>query len=488
MSRLIMGPFNRVEGDLEVSLEMDDRTVRSAKVVTPLYRGFEKMLQGKDPSDALVFVPRICGICSVSQSTAAASALAKLHEVETPPNGQHSTNIILATENIADHLTHFYLFFMPDFTRETYKNETWFESTTQRFTPLKGDAAAQVLPARAEFLHILGILAGKWPHTLSIQPGGTTKTVSPQEKFKLAAIALKFRNFLENTVFGADLEKIGNFASCAELEYWLADVGPYHSDFSRFMHLSKDLNLKQLGKIENRFMSYGAYEMNMGAPDTGHLFAQGIFENGTKQALDTKSITEDVTSSWMASDDKARHPFEGVTLPDAEMKDGYTWCKAPRLNNKSFEVGALARQLIDGQKLIEDVVTNSGSNVENRILARMLEVARLVPAIQEWINALTPGEPFRYHGKAPMKGQAVGLVEAARGSLGHWMVVENGKIVNYQIIAPTTWNFSPRDNQGTPGPLEQALVGAQLRDGEIDSVNVQHIVRSFDPCMVCTVH
>lgn len=178
MSRLIMGPFNRVEGDLEVSLEMDDRTVRSAKVVTPLYRGFEKMLQGKDPSDALVFVPRICGICSVRQSTAAASALAKLHEVETPPNGQHSTNIILATENIADHLTHFYMFFMPDFTRETYKAESWFESTTQRFTPLKGDAAVQVLPARAEFLHTLEILAGKWPHTLSIQPDENCFTAS----------------------------------------------------------------------------------------------------------------------------------------------------------------------------------------------------------------------------------------------------------------------------------------------------------------------
>jgi len=94
---------------------------------------------------------------------------------------------------------------MPDFTRETYKAKSWFESTTQRFTPLKGDAAVQVLPARAEFLYILGILAGKWPHILSIQPGGTTKTVSPQEKFKLAEIALKFRNFLQNTVFGDDI-------------------------------------------------------------------------------------------------------------------------------------------------------------------------------------------------------------------------------------------------------------------------------------------
>ena len=77
------------------------------------------------------------------------------------------------------------------------------------------------------------------------------------------------------------------------------------------------------------------------------------------------------------------------------------------------------------------------------------------------------------------------LVEAARGSLGHWITVEGGRIANYQIVSPTTWNFSPRDGEGTPGPLEQALVGTPVGEG---NVAVQHVVRSFDPCMVCTVH
>ena len=80
------------------------------------------------------------------------------------------------------------------------------------------------------------------------------------------------------------------------------------------------------------------------------------------------------------------------------------------------------------------------------------------------------------------------MIEAARGSLGHWLRLKNGRILNYQIVAPTTWNFSPRDAAGTPGALEQALVGALVRPGETDPVSVQHIVRSFDPCMVCTVH
>ena len=80
------------------------------------------------------------------------------------------------------------------------------------------------------------------------------------------------------------------------------------------------------------------------------------------------------------------------------------------------------------------------------------------------------------------------MSEAARGALGHWLVVRGGRIANYQIVAPTSWNFSPRDAQGTPGALEQALVDAPVLEGEKTPVSVQHIVRSFDPCMVCTVH
>jgi hydrogenase large subunit len=88
----------------------------------------------------------------------------------------------------------------------------------------------------------------------------------------------------------------------------------------------------------------------------------------------------------------------------------------------------------------------------------------------------------------PEDGDAVGLVEAARGALGHWVSVQHGRIQNYQIIAPTTWNFSPRDAAGVPGALEQALAGMAVDPDDPMPVTVQHVVRSFDPCMVCTVH
>ena len=106
--------------------------------------------------------------------------------------------------------------------------------------------------------------------------------------------------------------------------------------------------------------------------------------------------------------------------------------------------------------------------------------------MEDWLRAIEPGAPFCLPAPLPDNGHAVGLVEAARGSLGHWLSVKRGRIERYQIIAPTTWNFSPRDAAGTPGALEQALVGLPAGDGVPPTV--QHVVRSFDPCMVCTVH
>src|SRR5450756_3018915 len=108
MTRLILGPFNRVEGDLEVEREVAEGRVIEARVNAPMYRGFEVMLIGRDPMDALTIAPRICGICSVSQSVAAARALADASGVVVPPNGLHALNLMLACENFADHLTHFY--------------------------------------------------------------------------------------------------------------------------------------------------------------------------------------------------------------------------------------------------------------------------------------------------------------------------------------------------------------------------------------------
>lgn len=474
-----MGPFNRVEGDLEVQLEIEDGRVADAWVSSPLYRGFEQMLQGKDPLDALVYVPRICGICSVSQSVAAATALAHVQGIMPVPNGQLATNLILGAENVADHLTHFYLFFMPDFAREVYRDQAWYSAVKSRFKAVEGSATQEMLPARAGFLHLMGLLAGKWPHSLALQAGGTTRAIEVQEKARILAILFGFRQFLERTLFGDALENLVTLDSASAFDDW---VSRSNGDFRLFLDVADALSLDGLGRGADRFMSYGVY------PNDGeYLFSPGVWA-GALSPLMQEAISEDISHAWMQHQNGPKHPYAGTTFPLADKDGAYTWCKAPRMSGEVVQVGALARQVVNGHPLVRELVMKSGGNVRNRVIARLLEVALVVMAMEDWARQLRPREPFCHHARMPDEAEGFGMIEAARGSLGHWMRVRKGRILNYQIVAPTTWNFSPRDADGVRGALEQALIGAPVREGEKDPVSVQHIVRSFDPCMVCTVH
>lgn len=488
MTRIIMGPFNRVEGDLEIRLERDANRVREAWVSVPMYRGFEQILQGKTPDDALVITPRICGICSVSQSVAAAYALADMANCTIPANAQHCINLMLACENLADHLTHFYLFFMPDFARQSYANESWYAAAAQRFTAIKGTATRDALPARAAFMHILGLLGGHWPHTLSLQIGGVSKALDQRDKIRLLASVQQFRRFLETTLFGDTLETIAALDSVTALEHWRDQTSAPLSDFRHFLQLAQTLQLAQMGRAADEFLSYGAYRMAQNTEH--HHFAQGVWQAQTRcvQSVPFALMREDLHASWLAGDDESLHPFEGITLPDHTKSEAYSWNKAPRLAGKVVETGALARQMVAGHPLIRDLVAQSGGNVQNRVIARLLELALVVPFMENWIKAIQIGAPFFQAFTLPHDASGVGLVEAARGSLGHWVQVRHKHILNYQIITPTSWNFSPRDRHGKAGALEQALRNAPIREGETDPISVQHIVRSFDPCMACTAH
>lgn len=481
MTRLTVGPFNRVEGDLEVTLDIDAGRVRTAHVNSPLFRGFEQILLGKHPFDALVFVPRICGICSVSQSTAAAAALADALAITPPRNGELATNLVLAAENLADHFTHFHLFFMPDFAREEYRGRPWFEPVAKRFKAVTGAAAAEALPARASFLELMGFLAGKWPHTLSIQPGGSAKPVQASERIRVYALLRQFRAYLEQRLFGDRLEAVAALDSIAALERW-RDARPAEaSDFRLFLEIARDLELHTLGRAADRFLSYGNYPLQ-GA----RLFAPGVWD-GALHPVEPRGISEDISHAWLMGHEAPAHPLQGTTLPMLDKEGAYTWCKAPRWYGKVAETGALARQVVHGHPLARDLVAASGGNVASRVIARLLEIALVLPAMEQWARDMEPGAPFCHHGSLPDSAEGVGLVESARGALGHWLVIRNGHIHNYQIIAPTTWNFSPRDAAGHPGALEQALVGLPVGPEERAPLAVQHVVRSFDPCMVCTV-
>lgn len=474
VSKLIVGPFNRVEGDLEIRLHVSDGAVQAAYTNSPLFRGFERILLGKAPEDALTITPRICGICSISQSVAAARALADVAGCVPPPAAEKTAALLHAVENLADHVTHFNLFFMPDFARPTYAGHSWHAEASERFLAAKGSALHSAIEARAGLLHIVGLLAGKWPHTLAIQPGGLTRAISKRDKVRIASDLRRFRRYLESRLFGAPVEAFASLTTIDELESW--DTG----DVGFFLLLASELGLDKSGCGAGRYLSYGAYPTQ-----EEPLFKGGIWQNGDVRDLNSSEIYEDLSRAWMLGE--SRHPSSGVTVPDEMMReDAYSWCKAPRIDGHGFETGALARQIMDGHPLAMALAWEGG--VRARIVGRFLETARTQILLEKLLSEIDPSGPFMRSVDLPDEGQGEGLVEAARGALGHWVQIKNGVIENYQIIAPTTWNFSPRDSVGTPGPLEAALVGAAVNNGEDTPISVQHIVRSFDPCMVCTVH
>ncbi|NHO57671.1 HupV protein [Acetobacter lambici] len=485
-TRLVAGPFNRVEGDLEVRLEVVDHQVERAWVNAPLFRGIERVLEGRTPMDALVIAPRICGICSVSQSHAAALALGGVMGMVPAHNGQLPTNLIVATENLADHLTHFHLFFMPDFARPDYEGRRWYARAHDRFAALRGSAVRNILQTRALVLHVMGILAGHWPHTLAIQPGGLSRGVEKQDCMRLLGILGGVRAALEETLFDARLEEVAELSDAQDLQRWADKKNG--SDFGLFLQIAQDLSLQHSGRSYDRFLSFGAYPGFESDPAQRH-WRSGVFESGTAQPLNICDVAEDHAFSHMVDTAQPLPPFEGATEPQLREDTAYTWCKAPRMAGYPCETGALARQLMAGQPLARDLVARNGGNILSRVVARLVEVARLVPLMEQWVRALRPGEAWCHaQPNTVPDGRAIGMTEAARGALGHWLRVENGLISRYQIIAPTTWNFSPRDAAGVEGPLEYALRGAPVRAGEQTPLSVQHIVRSFDPCMACTVH
>ena len=185
------------------------------------------------------------------------------------------------------------------------------------------------------------------------------------------------------------------------------------------------------------------------------------------------------------------HPFDGRTKPYASGQSGplYSWIKAPRYGGESVETGPLAEMVIDGNPLFREMIEQNGPSVMARELARLVRPAGLLAPLSIWLDELLTGrEESFYHpvGTIP-DGEGAGMIQAARGALGHWVKVEDEKIVHYQIITPSAWNGSPRDGRGGRGAWEEALIGTPVKD-TLNPVEAGHVIRSFDPCLVCAVH
>jgi hydrogenase large subunit len=483
MATLIaIDPFNRIEGDLRIEIEVEDNTVHSAKSSGLMFRGFERIMPGRSPMDALVITPRICGICSGSHGVAAAKALAQAQGAEMPENGFYMKNLILGIEVVMSHLSHFYLLFAPDLASPRYKNLSVYDSVNQRFTAMSGSSVVLALKARQSALEIMGLVGGKWPNSLAIHPTGTTSTMNLSTLTRAIGILKEFHDFLDKRFLGCPLNEWLDIDSFDKLLKWQGNAAHSDSDLGLFLTMCLEAGLDRIGKGTNRYMSYGAYDL-----PAGSSWLPAGYYDGRLQTFDQALIKEHIGSSFFRDAVEARHPLEGVTAPLADKTGAYSWAKAPRYDGKTVEVGPLARMIIADDPLLTDMIRQMDSSVMTRMFARLREMCRLTKEMSVWLEKINPVEDFYALPSSRFAANGIGLTEAARGSLGHWMKISSNLIDNYQVVTPSAWNMSPRDENGQPGPVEQALTGIHVADVN-DPVEVNHIIRSFDPCMSCTVH
>jgi len=287
------------------------------------------------------------------------------------------------------------------------------------------------------------------------------------------------------------------------------------------------------GEGVGNFLSYGDFPEKGMADPSSYLFPAGVILDRDISTVheidpnDPSQIQEFVSHSWYdysGGKEQGLHPYDGETAFDYDgrggpkppyqqlnVDDGYSWLKSPRWKGKAMEVGPLARvltlyakghaqtkELVDMTLSTLDVPVTALFSTLGRTAARTLETKIVVDAMQTWYDNLVAniraGDTKTFNEKQwepstwPKQAKGVGFTEAPRGGLAHWVVIENGKISNYQAVVPSTWNAGPRDPQGQPGAYEAALAdNHQLHDPK-QPVEILRTIHSFDPCIACAVH
>ena len=452
---ITIDPVGRTEGHLAVTLTVEKNKVTHAKAYSPVYRGFEKIMIGRDPREAQDLPTRICGVCPMVHSVCGNKNMEMLFGVPYNENARLMRNISHATHMIGDHALHFYHLALLDYVKGPDKPP---------FTPRYGDDFRipkkendeimshyiQALEIRRISQEAATIFVGKLPHAISFVPGGVTETPT---KEKIEAWQSRFKKISDfvNNVWQKDVET----------------VRKYYPDYN------------EIGSGPTDYLSFGVFELDN--KDSKHYHRRGAVIDGKYEKLDLDLITEDVTYTWQDGKDGKKPTDADTKTGNPDKKDAYSFITAARYKDRAVEVGPFARLKVDGK-------IDGHSSTMARHHARVDEALHLAPAVEKWVSELKLNESGMIaQMKTPKEGISYGLSEAPRGACGHWMEVKDGKISHWQTIPATNWNGSPRDAKGNPGPFELALADTPIENPDYP-VEAMRVVRSFDPCMACSVH
>ncbi|MBW1645843.1 MAG: nickel-dependent hydrogenase large subunit [Deltaproteobacteria bacterium] len=548
--RIIVDPITRIEGHLRIDVEVDNQKITKAWSSAQMWRGIEVILKGRDPRDAWLFTQRICGVCTTVHAIASVRAVENALNLEVPLNAQYVRNMIVALHALHDHIVHFYILSALDWvdvvaalkadpvkTAQLAQSiSNWPGNSSKRFKQVKDKVQAlvdsgqlgpfanaywghpaMVLPPEANLMAVshylealdyqrkadqaIAILGGKNPHIQNLAVGGVTTAINPNRDIAL------------------NMDKL----------YWIKQLTEEVRGFIKEVYLP---DVIAIGALNKEWLSYGAGVTNyLAVPDLPLDSAGKTFDlpGGTIFAGDLGSlkefagfgddyfrdnIKEHVARSWYEGEDELP-PFQGKTVPqytDFNPDGKYSWSKAPRFNGQPMQVGPLAQMLVGYAKgdqrivaLVDEALNRASSlagvkvgpqalhSTLGRHLARSIRAAILADlALKHWqllVENIDRGDlTIMYPPTFPAgEQQGFGFHEAPRGTLSHWIVIENGRIKNYQCVVPSTWNAGPRDAKDIPGPYEASLVGNPIAEPQ-KPLEVLRTVHSFDPCIACAVH
>ena len=548
--RIVVDPITRIEGHLRIDAEVEDGLIKKAWSSGQMWRGIEVILQGRDPRDAWVFTQRICGVCTTVHALASVRTVENALGLEIPMNAQYIRNLVMSIHALHDHIVHFYVLSALDWVdvvsalsadvkktvqlAETLSN--WPGNSYNRFKGVQEKVQAIVdsgqlgpfangywghpamtLPPEANLMAVshylealdyqrkadkaLAIISGKNPHIQNLSVGGVTAAINPDNEATLNMERLywvkqlveEVRGFIQQ-VYLPDVIAIG-----ALYKDWLA----YGAGVTNYLAVP-DMVLDTKGT---------KFDLPGGTIMGGDLSTVKPF-SGFNDPYFKDNVVESIARAWYKGD-WSKHPYEEETVPnytDFEDDGKYSWIKAPRFQDMPMQVGPLAQVMVGyaqghalTKKYVDDALARVSSlagaqvgagalhSTPGRHLARAIRAAMLADlALEHWdhlVNNIATGDLEIFNKPTFPKGEQMGFGfhEAPRGALSHWIVIQDGKIKNYQCVVPSTWNAGPRDGKDVAGPYEASLVGNPMADPELP-LEVLRTIHSFDPCIACAVH
>ncbi|MDO9208345.1 MAG: nickel-dependent hydrogenase large subunit [Sulfuricurvum sp.] len=540
--KIVIDPITRIEGHLRIEVEVnEENVVTEAWASGQLFRGIEIILKGRDPRDVGLIAQRICGVCTNVHYRASISSVEDAYGITIPQNAEIIRNLVTLALFVQDHIIHYYHLHSLDFVDITsaleadcfkavkiaqeyhenpYRNsEGHLESVkeklssfvkagrlglfangywghdTYRLTPEENlvhmNHYLEALRIQHDISKAIAIFAGKTPHPQNLVVGGVTSVVdmlNPQRLNDFMFLIKETRDFLERA---------------------------YIPDMKMIVKAYGESIREGEGRGNGNFLCCGGYrfaskeQLFEGGVITGHNFDQ-------IEPFDSSKITEEVSRAWYENDDPTS-PYDQETIPfytdlneDGTLKSEgkYSWIKAPRYEGKVMEVGPVARMIVGvvknskvikpymdrfmnetGMKLI-DFSTSIGRNA-----ARAVEAQICCDYLFDFMSDLI--ENIKYYDETTWTkyvfeelsttAKGAGIFEVPRGVLSHFIRIVEAKVANYQVVAPTTWNASPKDGSGQRGLYEEALIGVKLADPS-RPLEVLRVIHSFDPCLACAVH